>query len=284
MLFERVRAGSWPWLALLLAQQGVLADEGLSGFDCLIEPHAVVDLSTREEGVLKEILVERGALVEEDQVLVRLDDDVEQATVDLALARMQMDAELQERREARAFARRELARIDELLSKKAVSMTEKDRARTEAVLAGLQLRQTEQRERVAQLELQRAQKVLSRRTIRSPISGIVVERSLSPGESVENQTIMKLAAIDPLNVEVIIPVEHFGAIEPDMRAVVMPRFPGAQRHEATVTIVDRVVDAASDTFGVRLELPNPDHAIPGGVRCEISFLPNDAQSEASNGD
>jgi hypothetical protein len=41
---------------------------------------------------------------------------------------------------------------------------------------------------------------------------------------------------------------------------------------ATVTVVDRVVDAASDTFGVRLLLPNPDYRIPGGVRCEIRFL------------
>ena len=42
---------------------------------------------------------------------------------------------------------------------------------------------------------------------------------------------------------------------------------------ATVTAVDPVVDAASNTFGVRLELPNLDRAVPGGIRCEVSFLP-----------
>ena len=41
---------------------------------------------------------------------------------------------------------------------------------------------------------------------------------------------------------------------------------------APVTIVDRVVDAASGTFGVRLELPNPDRDIPVGLQCQVRFL------------
>jgi hypothetical protein len=44
-----------------------------------------------------------------------------------------------------------------------------------------------------------------------------------------------------------------------------------------VTVVDRVFDAASSTFGVRLELPNPDYSLPAGLRCRIRFL---AQSVA----
>jgi hypothetical protein len=42
-------------------------------------------------------------------------------------------------------------------------------------------------------------------------------------------------------------------------------------HEATVTVVDRVIDAASGTFVVRLELPNPDYTQPAGTRCRASF-------------
>ena len=35
---------------------------------------------------------------------------------------------------------------------------------------------------------------------------------------------------------------------------------------------DRVVDGTSGTFGVRLELPNADHAVPSGLRCQVRFL------------
>lgn len=40
-------------------------------------------------------------------------------------------------------------------------------------------------------------------------------------------------------------------------------------HRARVTVVDRVVDAASGTFGVRLALPNPGHRIPAGLKCKV---------------
>ncbi len=47
--------------------------------------------------------------------------------------------------------------------------------------------------------------------------------------------------------------------------------PVAGTHPARVTVVDRVVDAASGTLGVRLELPNPDHGLPAGTKCWVTF-------------
>jgi hypothetical protein len=36
-------------------------------------------------------------------------------------------------------------------------------------------------------------------------------------------------------------------------------------------VVDRVIDAASNTFRIRLTLPNSTQAIPAGVRCKVEF-------------
>lgn len=82
---------------------------------------------------------------------------------------------------------------------------------------------------------------------------------------------MKLAQINPLNVEVVMPVEIFGTIHVGMTGEVNlePLIKG--RFRARVTVVDRVVDAASGTFGVRLELPNPDFAIPAGIKCMVTI-------------
>jgi hypothetical protein len=38
-----------------------------------------------------------------------------------------------------------------------------------------------------------------------------------------------------------------------------------------VKLIDRVFDAASGTFGLRLELPNPGNRLPAGLRCRIQF-------------
>ncbi len=96
---------------------------------------------------------------------------------------------------------------------------------------------------------------------------------MSPGERVDEEPILKIAQIDPLRVEVILPASLFGSVTVGMRAAVVPEFPGDKVHVASVEIVDRIVDAPSGTFGVRLELPNPDHGIPGGLHCHVRFLP-----------
>jgi membrane fusion protein (multidrug efflux system) len=82
---------------------------------------------------------------------------------------------------------------------------------------------------------------------------------------------MKLAQIDPLRVEVFAPVELFGKIAIGMQAEVRPEEAMGGVHTATVTVVDRLIDAASATFGVRLELPNPELAVPAGLRCRVRF-------------
>jgi len=48
--------------------------------------------------------------------------------------------------------------------------------------------------------------------------------------------------------------------------------PLSGRYQAIITVVDRVVDSASGTFGARLELPNPKGDIPVGVKCRVTFL------------
>lgn len=64
-----------------------------------------------------------------------------------------------------------------------------------------------------------------------------------------------------------------GKLKPGMSAEVAAEPPLSGRYQATVTIVDRVVDSASGTFGVRLDLPNPKGEIPAGVKCRVNFRP-----------
>jgi len=260
--------------AILLGASAARGGQGeaLEDLDCLIEPQTVVEVSTREEGILQEMLVGRGDMVKEGQPIAFLNRDVEKATVDLAKAKAEQEAEIKEEEETLAFAKRERDRIEKLSKVKAISFTEKDKSATAAKRAELRLQQAVERRAIARLELERAQRVLENRAVRSPLDGVVVERMMSPGESTESRPIVKIAKIDPLNVELIVPVDYLGTIKVGMRAEVTPRYPGASVHTATVTVVDRVVDAASDTFGVRLLLPNHDYEIPGGVRCEIRFL------------
>jgi hypothetical protein len=93
-----------------------------------------------------------------------------------------------------------------------------------------------------------------------------------PGEYRNEQSpILTLAQIDPLRVEVFISTSHYGRIHTGSKAEVRPEQPVGGAYTAVVTVVDRVLDAASGTFGVRLSLPNPDFLLPAGIPCKVLF-------------
>ena len=107
--------------------------------------------------------------------------------------------------------------------------------------------------------------------MRSTIDGFVVQRFKSVGEYVEDQAIVRIADMDPLRVEAILPVRYFGVIQPGMRAEVQPETLDGPPRQARVTVVDRMADAASGTFAVTLEMDNPGSAVPAGLKCEVRF-------------
>lgn len=245
---------------------------GLPTLDCVIQPHVTVDIGTPVEGVVQTVTVDKNDLVVQGQVLATLKSDVEKATVALARARAKASGRTESRRAAMAFGRRKLARTEELYQKKVVSFNAKDEADTDARIARLAFQEAEEDKTIAGLEMQRAIELLKQRTLTSPIAGVVVEREAYPGEFVDDQPLLSVAQLDPLRVEAIVPVSLFGTIQKGMYAEVTPELPNSQTYEATVSSVDRVLDGSSGTFGVRLELPNPDYRLPGGLRCSLRLL------------
>lgn len=255
--------------------------EEFSGYDCLIEPHSVIEVSTMEDGVMAEILVTRGDVIKKGQVLARLDSSVEEVAVNIARARAKMKSKIDSKRAGVKYLKAQQARIDELYEKEAIPIHEKQKASTDVILASAELREARENYELAQLEKQRAEKIMERRTIRSLIDGVVVDVLVDAGESVEDRPVMIIAEVDPLNVEVILPEKMYGMVKVGTRAEVEPLIRGGGKIITSVVVVDKVIDAASNTFGVRLELENQDHAIPGGIRCDINFLLDEDDTSGS---
>lgn len=226
------------------AQSGNRGKRATDDMECMIEPSLVVNVGSPVEGTIDRVLVDRGANVRRGQVLARLNSEVEEATLTLRQAQ-------------EAYGQRKVVRNAELFKKELISASEKDELETQT--------------RLASLERKQQQAVLNLRTITSPVNGVVVERYLSPGDHISQEKIMKIAQIDPLNVEVIVPVELFGTIRNGMAGKVSIGALGGAAYDAQVTVVDRVIDAASGTFGVRLQLRNPGNKISAGLRCNVRF-------------
>ena len=231
-------------IAVLLMHSYVLA-EPVPEIDCLIEPNMMIELSSPVSGVLESILVDRSDAVNKGEIVARLKSDVEQ--VKLKASQESLDASLVEQK-----------RANDLYRDRVITLSEKEQADHEAALNRLEVEHA-----LANLEL---------RNIRSPIDGVVADRYLMPGEHIEDNPILKLAQLDPLRVEVVAPVTYFGQISKGMHAQVKTDYGSFENLVAEVVVVDKVVDAASGTFGIRLELQNRDNRIPGGLKCSVRFF------------
>jgi RND family efflux transporter MFP subunit len=248
------------------------AEPAPPAFDCIIEPHQVVAIGSSVVGRIETVRVERSDFAEAGQVLVELESGPEEAAVELARTRSRLTGHIEAREANLDLSDRRRDRAKQLFESNALSLDTRDEAETQRTLAQLELKQAREDQRLASLELDQAMAILKRRTIRSPIDGVITERLMSPGEVVDEETILKIAQIDPLRVEVILPSAYFGSIQPGTKAAVVPEIPGDRVHIASVELIDRIIDAASGTFVVRLKLPNPDFAIPSGLNCQVRFL------------
>ncbi len=241
--------------------------------DCVITPYAAVDVSSAVPGVIAAVDVDRGDTVKQGQALARLDDGVEQTSVDLAEARARMETDIHLEQVNLNFDDRKRDRLQALYSHQALSVQDKDRAERDAALSTWKLKQAKDLYHVRQLELRRAEAVLRQKTVLSPINGVVVQRYKSPGEYVENQPILRLVRLDPLYVEAIAPMQLFDQVKVGMAAVVLPESLSTGPHQAIVKAVDPMGDAASGTFGMRLEMPNPGNRLPAGMKCSVRVQP-----------
>lgn len=262
-----IAAGLLLPLAVIQPLQAAEPDQ----FECLVEPFQVVKVSSPVKGLIETVQVDTSDVVEQGQVLVELESSVEKATVEAARARAKMTGEIGARKADLAFKKRQAKRMLDLFRKKAVSSHEKDQAETDVQLASMELRKAREQNTFAGLELKRAEAIMKERVIKSPISGVVVERLMNAGEFVREEPILSVAQLDPLRVEVILPSSRFGSIKPGSTASVLLESPVGKAVAAKVTKVDRVIDAASGTFVARLEVPNPDYTLPGGLKCKADF-------------
>lgn len=245
-----------------------------AGFECLLEPWQVIEVRSPADGIIAAIHVSRGDSIRRGQVLVELQSQSERVAVDLARARSVLEGQVVSARNRIDYATKRLARLVALEKENFTSAQARDEADAEKRLAEAELQSAMESRELAKLELQRAQEQLALRTVTAPFSGVVVDRMLNVGELAEagsgRKPVLKVAQIDPMRADVALPAALFGQVKPGTKATVRANV-GGGRFNAVVRSVDRVIDAASSTFVVRLEVANLGDKVPGGSRCAASI-------------
>lgn len=263
------------WIGLCAGAAVLPACGATAGYACLIEPFQRIELRSGVEGRIDAIHVDRGAEVRKGQVLVELDTAAERAALEGARYRAVMEGQIKSADSRLSAAREKLRRRDELVQEKFIATQDRDDSAMEAQVAEANLIEARDSRRLASIEERRLSELVEQRRLRSPFNGLVTDRLQHVGEIAQAgdaaRPILKLAQTNPLRVEVVLPVAMYGKVKAGAWADVETEPPLTGRYQAKVAIVDRVVDSASGTFGVRLELANPKGEIPAGVKCRIMF-------------
>lgn len=236
-LFTTLTLIGLPTLAM--AQQS----NDIEATSCLVDPGRSSTMSSEVPGMIDEIRVDSGDRVDKGNTLFTLKRDVEKASLELENTRAQ-------------FALRTLQRNQRLIEKGMLSDSEKDEIDTELSLARLQANQAE-----AQLDEMVGE---------APFDGVIASVESEEGEFIDNTPILELVQLDPLRIDLVMPLEAFGQYEIGDVLDFELEAPVDETVSAEVERIDNVIDPSSGTFGVRLRLENPDGKFPAGINCRLA--------------
>jgi membrane fusion protein (multidrug efflux system) len=195
-----------------------------------LEADREASLVAEIQGEVVEILVEEGDRVEAGQVLARVDSRWQSL----------------ELRQAQSVADRlahESERSDRLLKRNMVSREAHDRARFD--------RETQQ----AAVDLARLN--VTRSSIRAPYAGVITRRHIKQGQWLKvTDPAFQIADFDSLKARVNVPERVSGIIQAGQPVGFTADALGGESFEATVERVAPVVDRASGTVGVTVNVDN----------------------------
>jgi len=121
----------------------------------------------------------------------------------------------------------------------------------------------------AESAVERASQQLDYTVVKAPYSGIVTERFVEVGESVTNgQQLMTGLSLERLRVTLDLPQQVSIKVRPDPRAVILT---GEGPVEPEKITIFPVADPVTNTFRVRLKLPEGQFGLYPGMFVKVSF-------------
>ena len=255
---------------------------------------STVQVGSQISGQIKEILVDFNSPVKAGQLVARIDPEtyrykLRQTEADLEATRSAVNVQRALAYQAQvnlAEAQRDFDRKSLLLSKNFISPADRDKARTTLDGAIAQVRLTEAQVKnsesvVGQREAQVAQaKVdLGRTEIRSPVDGIVVKRSVEPGQTVaaslQAPELFVIARnLSDMQVETSIDEADVGRVAIGQRAnFTVNAFP-QRRFEGEVRQVRKAATVVSNvvTYTVIVTASNDDLMLLPGMTANVRIV------------
>lgn len=218
--------------------------------------NATVIVTPYTSGRLTEFLVESGAHIEKGQVIARLDSETEEI----------------------ALERAKVARDDATAKVERMKTLTRSNAAT-----SVQLTDAELVLRNAELAVHDAQVALDRRSVVSPISGVVGILPIEAGNYVTSQS--AIATVDDRSsilVDFWVPERFAAAVKVGDAIQATPLANPKDTYAGTVSAIDNRIDDKSRTLWVQARIANPADSLRAGMSFQVAMqFPGDTYAAVS---
>lgn len=213
-------------------------------FPAILLPSQTALLRTKYDGVVDQVNVSIGAVVSKGQLLARLVDQEERV---------------------------QKSRAEVLLEKAEADLSRTRRLHERGGASDEALEEAETTYSVAKADLELARIHLEEHHIRAPFKGILAERYVDPGTSVEaGNPLLRVTALSPLRLEALLPETMLPAFAGPTVVELRMSFPDTVI-SVSIDLGAIVVDPASGTFPLQLLVNNDEGRLVPGVSCTVAI-------------
>lgn len=210
-----------------------------------------INLTTEVNGIISKILFQSGQLVEQGQIMIRLDDSVDVAALEALRAE-------------RTLAEVQFKRMSELLKKRITSKSEYDEAQARYDAASARVKQQEA--------------IIRRKVIRAPFAGLAGIRRVDLGQFIEaGEAIVSLQALDSIYADYTLPERYLSRLKPGQLVNVKLDAIPDRVFSGEVSAVDSGIDTGTRTLKVRASLANPEGVMRPGMFAQVETITGEAQ-------
>ncbi|SFD83824.1 efflux RND transporter periplasmic adaptor subunit [Roseivivax sediminis] len=211
-----------------------------------IMPVRQVDITPSVAGRVTDVPARSGTAVSEGDVLLRLDDRAQRATLRSAEATL-------------GEAQQNLNRVEELAEANTAAEQQLEQAR--ATFAR------------AEGEVMSARAALEDRTLTAPFDGTLGFVDTDPGAYVTTSSVLtQLSDLSVMQVDLSLPERYFDRVEPGQTVELsVPAYPEAT-FSGEVTVRGSNVESGSRSFNVRAEVSNADRRLVGGMFAQTRLV------------
>jgi RND family efflux transporter MFP subunit len=249
-------------------------------------------VSAQITGTLIEVLIEEGDRVSDGQVIARLDDTAQKATLAQAQAGLhaaqatlvQWQAQLEQ-------AKRDFKRAEDMVGRKLVSQQADEQARTQVETLTAQVATQRKQIELSEATVRAAQVQLDYCTVRAPFAGVVIAKAAQVGEIVSpfsagggftRTGVGTIVDMESLEVEVDVNEAYIGRVVAGRPVEsVLNAYPDWKIPSHVIAIIP-TADRSKATVKVRIGLDVKDARIVPDMGVRVSFLEEkkpDAQAQ-----